>query len=186
MAARLDAHGHHGLPALVAGLVHARLATALLAAGWRAKSELRARSVLCLGCHAGLEVRMLRDFGVPRVHGVELRSLVVRESVEEGLVGAADISVGNWWAWLEAPPPGGRIAWDAIVALAPQDLALDRLWTAAEPHLAPTGRVVVVAHPAEVVRPAPEWRTGPALEGTMQWYARERPASDRGHRSPAP
>ena len=178
--ARLGAQGHHSLPALVPCLVHARLATALLAAGWRAKSDLRAHSVLCLGCHAGLEVRMLRDFGVQDVHGVEIRALVVRESVAEGLVAAADISVGSFWDWLEAPASGGRLAWDATLALAPQDLALDRLWAAAEPHLAPAGRVVVVAHPPEVGTPGSEWRSGPALEGAMRWYARHRTGSPLG------
>lgn len=52
--AELLARGHRGLPALIPGLVHARVATVLLAAGYHSKRDLQARKILCLGCHAGL------------------------------------------------------------------------------------------------------------------------------------
>lgn len=64
----LLARGHEGRPALVPGLVHARLATALLAGRYRQKRQLQGRTFLCLGCHAGLEVRTLRDLGAKWAH----------------------------------------------------------------------------------------------------------------------
>ncbi len=43
--AALLERGLRGLPALIPGLVHARLATALLAAGYRSKQDLQARKI---------------------------------------------------------------------------------------------------------------------------------------------
>ncbi len=82
----LLARGHSGLPALIPGLVHARLATALLVAGYQSKSQLSSHSFLCLGCHAGLEVRILRDFGASHAEDVEIRQAVVQEGIRNRLI----------------------------------------------------------------------------------------------------
>lgn len=165
----LLARGHLGLPALIPGLVHARLATALLAAGYRAKSQLADRSFLCLGCHAGLEVRILRDFGAGGVLGIEIRHDVVAEGVRSQLVEPDEVRIADWWEFLTADDE--RKTWDEILVLAPQQLSLEKLWDVARPHLVAGGHVVVVAQEGDLRDMPAEVDHGSALEDTMQWYA---------------
>lgn len=169
--ARLTEQGHHGLPALLPGLVHARLATALLAAGYHSKRELRNHSFLCLGCHAGLEIRILRDFGAGWVHGLEIRPGVVEEACQAGLVERHEISGGDFWEYLSASP---FLSVDMIMALAPDRLSLERLWDVAEPHLVPGGHLVAVAQDTDILAMPKGVSVGPAMEGTMNWYILQR------------
>ncbi len=177
--AALAARGHHGLPALVPGLVHARVATALLAAGYRSKDELRARSFCLLGCHAGLEVRILRDLGAGWVRGVEQRGDVVAEAVAAGLVTADAVWVGNYWDLLAR---GALPLCDEMLVLAPERLPLGQLWEAAGPTIREGGHLVVVATRADAEAVPAEAVSGPALEGTMRWHVLERSRDDLGHR----
>ncbi len=181
--AALAAHGHHGLPALVPGLVHARVATALLAAGYRSKAELGGRSFCLLGCHAGLEVRILQDFGAGGVCGVEQRADVVAESVAAGLVRANSVRVGNYWDLLDRRllPPC-----DEMLVLAPERLPVTGLWQVAAATIREGGHLVVVATHADAEAVPPEARSGPALEGTMRWHVLERTPGDIGHGSSVP
>ncbi len=180
--AALSTRGHHGLPALVPGLVHARVATALLAAGYRSSEELHGRTFCTLGCHAGLEVRILRDLGAGCAHGVELRGDVVAVAMAAGVVPADAIWVGNYWDLLarHALP-----TFDELLVLAPDHLLVDKLWEMARPTLRVDGHLVVVASPSDVDAIPAEALSGPALEGTMRWFAL---ASRRGdlHREPGP
>lgn len=163
----LSAQGHMGLPALIPGLVHARLATGLLAGGYRTKSQLADRSFLCLGCHAGLEVRILRDFGARRAMGVEIRENVVREAVRAHLVEPTEIMAADFWTLLTVET---ETIWDDILILAPQGLSLHKLWTVARPHLVHGGHLVTVAQKSDLLDSPVEVSQGVALEGTMQWY----------------
>lgn len=163
----LSERHHHGLPALLPGLVHARLATALLAAGFHHKSQLQGAAFLCLGCHAGLEVRILRDLGAGRVLGVERRSNVVEAGIRARVVEPRDIACHDYWDCLGEKSLG---SWDVVLALAPENLSLGQLKTAARGSLNPRGRVVVVAEPHDVSDVPQDTRIGPAMEGTMQWY----------------
>ena len=165
---RLQARGHQGLPALIPGLVHARVATALLAAGYRTEAQLATSSFLCLGCHAGLEVRILRDFGARSVHGVEIRGEVVQEALRARLVDSSEVTTEDFWTYLAAE---GHELFDNILVLAPEALSLQRLWRAVIPHLAADGRLAVVAQPADLRDFPLHIPQGAALEGTMQWYA---------------
>ncbi len=130
--AALLARGHRGLPALIPGLVHARLATARLAAGYLSKRDLQARKFLCLGCHAGLEVRILRDFAAMRALGVEIRQDVVAESVTAGLVAREDIVAQDFWEYLRF---GEHEMFDTVIVLAPQQLVLQQLWDLSQSRL---------------------------------------------------
>ncbi len=163
----LLARGHMGLPALIPGLVHARLATALLAAGYRTKSQLADRAFLCLGSHAGLEVRILRDFGARCADGVEVRHDVVQEGVRAQLVKPDEVRVADWWEFLTSD---ARTTWDDILVLAPERLSLQKLWDAARPHLNLGGHLVVVAQEVDLLDIPAEVDHGSALEDTMQWY----------------
>lgn len=163
----LSVRGHYGVPALVPGLVHARLATALLAAGYRSKRDLQGRSFLCLGCHAGLEVRILRDFGASKALGVEMRADVVQASLDAGLISPGDVVVQDFWGYLTKAHEG---ATDTVMALAPQRLAIERLWDRVEHWLVPGGKMVIVAQEGDVLVVPEEARQGPAMEGTMRWY----------------
>lgn len=176
--AALAARGHHGLPALVPGLVHARLATALLAAGYRSKGELSRRSFCLLGCHAGLEVRILRDLGAGWVRGVEQRADLVAEAVAAGLVSADSVWVGDYWDLLArgALPPC-----DEMLVLAPERLPVGHLWQVAGPTIREGGHLVVVAARADAEAIPEEAVSGPALEGTMRWHVLERTRGDLHH-----
>ncbi len=165
---RLQARGHQGLPALIPGLVHARVATALLAAGYRTEAQLASSSFLCLGCHAGLEVRILRDFGARSVHGVEIRGEVVQEALRARLVDSSEVTTEDFWTYLAE---AGNELFDNILVLAPEALSLQRLWHAVIPHLAADGHLVVVAQHADLRDLPLHIPQGAALEGTMQWYA---------------
>ena len=167
----LTTRGHYGLPALVPGLVHARLATALLAAGYRSKRDLLGRSFLCLGCHAGLEVRILRDFGASKVIGVEMRADVVEASINARLTDPGDVVVEDFWGYLSRTD--GEL-FDTVMALAPQRLAVERLWERVKNWLVPGGPLVVVAQPGDITGKPQEVRQGPAMEGTMRWYQLKR------------
>ncbi len=160
-------HGHHGLPALIPGLVHARLATALLVAGYRSKSQLASRSFLCLGCHAGLEVRILRDFGAGRAEGIEIRDAVVQEGIYHQLVRADEIHIGDFWHILSMD---AVTIWNEIVVLAPEALSLGKLWDTVWAHLSPLGHLIVVAQDADLLDVPSHIQHGEAMEGTMQWY----------------
>lgn len=152
--------GHRGLPALIPGLVHARLATALLAVGYRSKRDLQARKFLCLGCHAGLEVRILRDFAAMRALGGEIRQDVVTACLTAGLVGPQDIVAQDFWEYLRL---GEHEMFDTVIVLAPQ-LAL-----AAVVEFVATA--VVAGRPATDILSVPhETAIGPAIEGTTSWY----------------
>ncbi len=164
----LLAKGHMGLPALIPGLVHARLATALLAAGYQTKSQLADRSFLCLGCHAGLEVRILRDFGAHRAQGVEIRRDVVQEGLRAQVVKPDEIKVADLWEFLTSDV---EQTWDEILVLAPQRLSLKKLWDIARPHLTLGGHLVAVAQECDLLDMPAEVVHGSALEDTMQWYA---------------
>ena len=166
--ARLLERGHLGLPALIPGLVHARLATALVAAGYRRKAEIRGRSFLCLGCHAGLEVRILRDFGAGRVLGIERRAEVVEEGVRATLIDSGEILVADFWDALRQPV---RSHWDEILVLAPEALDMEALWLLARPHLVAGGHLTVVAQASDIEVWPSGMRQGVALEGTMGWYS---------------
>lgn len=159
---------HMALPALVPGLVHARLAVALLAAGYRKKADLIDQSFLCLGCHAGLEIRMLCDFGAGFVHGVEMRPEVVQESVAQGLVDSDAVWVGDYWDYLRRVPDVLR---NAVLMIAPEDVAFRTLWEVCREHIAPGGHLVVVAQPSTVSDIPDFVSCGPALEGAMKWYS---------------
>lgn len=163
----LTLKGHHGLPALIPGLVHARLATSLLAAGYRSKRDIGGRRFLCLGCHAGLEVRILRDFGATEVLGVEIRSDVVQASLSAGLTAPGDVVVQDFWEYLTNT---GEETFDTVIALAPQRLPIGRLWASARNWLASKGHLTVVAQTADVFDVPKEALHGPAMEGTMRWY----------------
>ncbi|PSR21961.1 MAG: hypothetical protein C7B45_08710 [Sulfobacillus acidophilus] len=165
--AALLARGHRGLPALIPGLVHARLATALLASGYRSKRDLQARKFLCLGCHAGLEVRMLRDFAAMRALGVEIRQDVVKASVTAGLVTQEDIVAQDFWEYLRF---GEHEMFDTVMVLAPQQLILQQLWELSQSRLSPGGQMVVVAQDTDILSVPHETAIGPAMEGTMCWY----------------
>ncbi len=159
-----DQH-HWGIPALVPGLVHARVATALIVAGFRNKRALAGKSILTLGAHAGLEVRILGDLGAHAI-GIERNARVVSQAIDTGLVSSEQLIIGDYWAFLQAE----RRDWDLIMSLAPQSLNLELLATNAVPHLKSRGQLVVVAHYDEVVGRTEDFDFGPALEGTMQWY----------------
>lgn len=167
----LSAQGHHGLPALIPGLVHARVATALLTAGYCSKRDLRGRRLLCLGCHAGLEVRIVRDFGALQVLGVEIRPGVVRASWTAGLVTRDEVLVQDFWDYLRAAS-GER--YDTVMVLNPHELPLRPLWALAKSRLLPGGQMVVVAQEIDVLSVPPCTVTGPAMEETMRWYRLER------------
>jgi hypothetical protein len=165
--AALLARGHRGLPALIPGLVHARLATARLAAGYLSKRDLQARKFLCLGCHAGLEVRILRDFAAMRALGVEIRQDVVAESVTAGLVAREDIVAQDFWEYLRF---GEHEMFDTVIVLAPQQLVLQQLWDLSQSRLLLGGQMVVVAQDTDILSVPHETAIGPAMEGTMSWY----------------
>ncbi|NMP23667.1 class I SAM-dependent methyltransferase [Sulfobacillus harzensis] len=169
--AALLARGHHGLPALIPGLVHARLATALLAAGYRSKRDLQERSFLCLGCHAGLEVRILRDFGASQALGIEIRPDVVAASLTAGLIAPGDVVVQDFWEYLKEM---GHETFDTVIALAPQRLPMERLWALSQSRLVVGGLMVVVAQDTDVLSIPQATTIGPAMEGTMSWYRLQR------------
>ena len=162
---KLLVQGHMGLPALIPGLVHARLATALLAAGYRTKRQLAGRSLLCLGCHAGLEVRILRDFGA-RAEGLEIRQDVVEAAVNACLVQRGEVEAADYWEYLSQPPRALR---HDIFMLAPEEVPVETLWNAAKSHLTAKGHLVIVAQPSDMVGVPTVAERGVALEGTMQW-----------------
>ncbi len=164
--ARLRRRGHMGLPALMPGLVHARLATALLASGYRAKTELARRSFLCLGCHAGLEVRILRDFGAGRVHGIETHPDVVRVSRMVGLVRSDEVTVEDFWRYLDFST---EIV-DAVLVLMPYRISVGTLWQAVQSKLVVGGHLVIVAQSSDVLDVPAGISHGIAMEGTMRWY----------------
>ena len=164
---QLKAQGHHGLPALIPGLVHARVATALLAAGYRSNRNLRHQSFLCLGCHAGLEVRILRDLGAGRVYGLEIRRAVVESGMDAHLIESGEVAIADYWEVLHRPNPSAT--WDTIMLLAPEDVSLQVLWDTVRPHLVPGGRLAVVAQMSDVKEIPQEAYGGAALEGTMRW-----------------
>ncbi len=168
---RLLNRNHKGLPALIPGLVHARLATALLVAGYRSKSQLSSRSFLCLGCHAGLEVRILRDLGAGHVGGIEIREVVVQAGIDHELVRSDEIQTGDFWQILMEDT---TTIWDEIMALAPQSLSLDKLWETASGHLSPGGHLIVIAQDADLLDVPSHIDYGEAMEGTMQWYLAEK------------
>ncbi len=165
---RLLQRGHMGLPALLPGLVHARLATALLAAGYRRRAQLANQSILCLGCHAGLEIRILKDFNAGDVRGVEIRSEVITEAVACGLIAQDDVWIGDFWDFLKSGYCG---VWDEIVVLAPEQLSLAQLWPLAQESLLPGGHLVVVAQPSDVMDIPVGAAHGSAMEGTMMWLS---------------
>lgn len=148
------------------GLVHARLATALLVAGYPDPTPLRHRSFLMLGSHAGLEVQILRDLGAATVTGIEKRADIVQAGILAQLVTADDLLITDYWVFLE----NRRDRWDTIIALAPENLSLERLAGYAGPRLTSAGHLIVIAAPQDITEVTEEWLTGPAMEGTMQWY----------------
>ena len=159
--------GHLGWPALIPGLVHARLATALLAAGYRRQADLARSRFLCLGCHAGLEVRILRDFGAADAMGLEIRGEVVDEGLRSGLIRPGEVATADFWDFLTA---SADPSWDDILLLAPQQIALGKLWQAARGRLAPHGHLVAVAQASDLTDLPADVVDGPALEDTMRWY----------------
>ncbi|CAB1128071.1 conserved protein of unknown function [Candidatus Hydrogenisulfobacillus filiaventi] len=165
-ALRERAPGHWPGPALVPGLLQARLAAALGLAGLTRGDRLRTR-VLTLGAHAGLEVRMLRDFGFEAV-GLEQRPELAAAGRDTGLLPPDSLVTADYRAYLADPGP----AWPLILALAPE--AVDPAWIAtARRRLAPEGQLVVVAYWADL--PA-AWhsRARPVVEGLMgglRWEA---------------
>lgn len=162
---RLRNQHHWGTPALVPGLVHARVATALIVAGIRNKRVLLGKAILTLGAHAGLEVRILNDLGAYAI-GIERNSHVVSQAIDAGLVTSEQLIVADYWKFLRSDLRN----WDLIISLAPQSLSLELLAVHAVPHLKSRGQLVVVAHDDEVVGKTGDFDVGPALEGTMQWY----------------
>ncbi|MBX5466146.1 MAG: class I SAM-dependent methyltransferase [Firmicutes bacterium] len=160
---RLLALGHIGTPALIPSFVHARVAAALWASGVPRRAALAAQSVLTLGAHAGLEVRILRDLGASPVVGVERDPKLVAVGQAVGLAAPTELVVADLWEFLA----GDSRRWDRILVLAPQALSLSRLVQAARPRLAPAGRLSVLAHADQVADIPPAPRPLPALEGTM-------------------
>ncbi len=120
-----------------------------------------------MGCHAGLELRILQDFGAHDVHGIEIRNHVVKAAIHAQLIPAIAVTVADFWSYLSGPPVA---FYTDIFALAPEALSLQHLWNAVRPHLVESGHLVVVAQPQDVGDAPPEALQAMALEGTMHWY----------------
>lgn len=156
----LQSQGYWALPAVTPGLVQARVAAALLAAGVT-RSSIRGQKILTLGAHVGLEVRILRDWGA-EAQGIEQNRMVVEAGVQSQLVTPSDMVVGDVRTVLERDT--GRF--NHIIALAPSDPEWPSWIAPALERLTSDGSVVIVAY----------WRDVPlvfhaamedGLEGTM-------------------
>jgi predicted TPR repeat methyltransferase len=122
--------------------------------------------VLTLGCHVGLEDRILRDLGAGRVLGVEVDPRLVAVSRALGIVGEEEIVAAEMGAFLRQD----ERRWQRILVLAPQELDLSALAALALARLAPGGRLVVLAHHGALRAIPPGLEGRSALEGTMLAY----------------
>lgn len=159
---------HHGLPALLVSFVHARVAAALAASDFPAE-KLPTADILTLGCHVGLENRMLRDLGAAKVLGVEQDPKLVQAGVNLGVVRADEIYLDDMERYLLKQ----QTVWDRILVLAPQTLDLDRVASLALPRLKAQGKLVVLAHHGTLYDLSPDAVPLSALEETMEAYVFE-------------
>ena len=155
--------GERQAPALVPGLVQARVATALLLAGYP-HPPLPAERILTVGAHAGFEVRLLRDWG-SEATGIEQNPRVVQAGIEAGVVSSdALLSADAETHLAQALQKGCRYL--LIAMLAPSDPAWPTWLDLASSLLTRGGHLVILAYWADL--PA-DWRIAatPCLEGTM-------------------
>lgn len=167
----LRSPAHWDTPAILTGLVQARVATALMAAGLR-RADLLGRQILTLGAHIGLEARILRDWGAD-VRGVEQHRAIAGAGLQAHIVRMGDLEIGKALSVLEKDPRH----YDHILALAPSDADWPSRICVGLQRLKPGGSFLVVAY----------WRDIPlifhdtmeeGLEGTMGvgvWRVRDKP-----------
>jgi hypothetical protein len=155
--------GGNQAPALVPGLVQARLGTALLLGGYLGP-PLPSLRILTLGAHAGLELRMLRDWGAEAI-GIERNLTLVRAGIQTEVVGTEALLAAEATDYLTRSCSVTH-AYDLILILAPSDPAWPTWVDQASARLAPDGQLVVVAYWSDL---PVGWRTlaTPCLEGTM-------------------